>query len=405
MKTTMKRMISLILVLACLCSMMIPEVFAAEYFDACSQSCSSIVEALNSVDASNYSSFSCRAKIAEANGIVSNAELYNGTAAENTAMLQLLKQNKLINPYATTDSEKVTIQSDKSKNTDTSEDTTSFTLPGSYEKAVTVTKNNAPLRTGPSEKESVAYRVPVGTVLEYSSTCRSSTGLFNFNQWYVIEYNGNTYYLFSGNAEIHSHSWAETLLYNDVTYQICNCGYVSVQNISQQKVGVMRSEVAAALAVAGGLSAADGPLPFGEMAGAVVLVAAMAVESSVTLSDTTYMDVVTDEAFSDYLKDNASQCSYYSFRRVIRVAGQLKYMDDYCLDAAQAYICARYLGIDVYTKSEDAALMMVATFFGSGICERDKDQTTYFYHYHLGTDRNIHTHVFFGTNDLGEEPI
>ena len=62
------------------------------YFRACSSSYSSIVEALNSIGAE--SSFDYRRKIAAANGI-SN---YTGTAAQNTKLLNLLKQGKLKKP-------------------------------------------------------------------------------------------------------------------------------------------------------------------------------------------------------------------------------------------------------------------------------------------------------------------
>ena len=47
--------------------------------------------------------------------------------------------------------------------------------------------------------------------------------------------------------------------------------------------------------------------------------------------------------------------------------------------------------------------------YGAAIMERDKarpskDITTYFYHYHLGTDRTNKAHVFFGLNDAGVGP-
>lgn len=59
------------------------------YYPACSSSYKSIVDALNSIGVD--SSFNHRKKIAAANGI-SN---YTGTAAQNTKMLNLLKQGKL----------------------------------------------------------------------------------------------------------------------------------------------------------------------------------------------------------------------------------------------------------------------------------------------------------------------
>ncbi len=66
------------------------------YFKACSSSYNSIVDALNSIGVD--SSFAYRKRIAEANGITN----YTGTAAQNTKLLNLLKQGKLINPDAKT---------------------------------------------------------------------------------------------------------------------------------------------------------------------------------------------------------------------------------------------------------------------------------------------------------------
>lgn len=69
-----------------------PATSAVKYFPKCSSSQTSIVAALNSVGA--QSSFAYRKTIAAANGITN----YSGTAAQNTQMLNLLKQGKLIVP-------------------------------------------------------------------------------------------------------------------------------------------------------------------------------------------------------------------------------------------------------------------------------------------------------------------
>ena len=62
------------------------------YFRACASSYTSIVDALNSIGAE--SSFAYRKKIAAANNITN----YSGTPAQNTTMLNLLKQGKLKKP-------------------------------------------------------------------------------------------------------------------------------------------------------------------------------------------------------------------------------------------------------------------------------------------------------------------
>jgi len=48
--------------------------------------------------------------------------------------------------------------------------------------------------------------------------------------------------------------------------------------------------------------------------------------------------------------------------------------------------------------------MLVAQLQGAGVCERDKDKKSYFYHWHLGTERESGAHIFFGTNDFGDVP-
>ncbi|MBR6414296.1 MAG: hypothetical protein IKS21_06780 [Oscillospiraceae bacterium] len=67
-----------------------------QYYPSCSASFTSIVDALNSIGVN--SSYSHRSTIASANNITN----YSGTASQNTTMLNLLKQGRLINPDANT---------------------------------------------------------------------------------------------------------------------------------------------------------------------------------------------------------------------------------------------------------------------------------------------------------------
>jgi len=72
-------------------------------------------------------------------------------------------------------------------------------------------------------------------------------------------------------------------------------------------------------------------------------------------------------------------------------------------------VYVRLLQGDVYTASENSALALAA-MCGSAIMERDKasptkDITTYYFHYHVGTDRKNGAHIFFGVNDLGQMPF
>ena len=62
------------------------------------------------------------------------------------------------------------------------------------------------------------------------------------------------------------------------------------------------------------------------------------------------------------------------------------------------------------TVSFILAALMLAAMFGSAIMERDKatpnkDITSYFFHYHAGTDRANKAHIFFGLNDKQQGPI
>ena len=65
---------------------------AIEYFKKYTGDTTSIVEALKSIGAASDKAY--RSKIAQANGIAG----YSGTATQNTNMLKLLKQGKLIKP-------------------------------------------------------------------------------------------------------------------------------------------------------------------------------------------------------------------------------------------------------------------------------------------------------------------
>ena len=389
------RMMALLLIVAMVIGMC-PTVLADDDYYCAAAPGLTLVESLENVGAP--SDFPSRAQLAVANGIVTNVDDYLGSQEQNLEMLTLIREGKL----KKASSESSSFASTSTPSGSGTAETDTYTIPGAYKNAVTVTKDNAALRTDANEKASIAFRAPKGTVLEYSGT--RTTSFLNRNKWYIISYNGETYYLFSGNAEVHVHKWEDQFSFESETYKICNCGYIQVSHITKERISIVKSAAAAAIPVATGLAVADGPLPVGDIVAGVVLVAAAATAYNVTIPDTSYVEVITDEAFTDYLKNEGSKCTEFSFRRVMRVGGKLKYMDEYCMDMAEAYVCARYLGIDVYTKSEDAAMIMVATFFGSGICERDKDKETYFYHYHFGTDRNIKVHVFFGANDFGETP-
>lgn len=263
---------------------------------------------------------------------------------------------------------------------------------------VEVTRDNAPIRRGCYESSSVAARVSKGTVLEVTGSCHN----IYLNKWYRLSYNGQTCYIYSGNVKTHSHAYTP-LYFNGVTYNICNCGSITVSASSTAKKneGV---KVASSAALAIPLVAVDGPLPFGDIAAAGVLIVGSCIALNLAVPAVEQLaEMISEADFDDYLKKRENVCTVDSFRKVKRVNGTLKYIDNYCMDMVEAYVYVRLVGGDVYTASEDNALMLAA-MHGSGIMERDKDQESYFYHYHLGLNRNIKGHIFFGANDFGQVP-
>lgn len=57
-----------------------------------------------------------------------------------------------------------------------------------------VTRDNAPIRTGPSEDDSIVARCSKGDLLETTG----STLNWRLNHWYKVRYNGSTRYIYSG---------------------------------------------------------------------------------------------------------------------------------------------------------------------------------------------------------------
>lgn len=153
------------------------------------------------------------------------------------------------------------------------------------------------------------------------------------------------------------------------------------------------------------LATSDGLLPFGDLATDAILIVGACIAHDNKIPTTKKLaELIFEADFKEYFKDRETNiCSMYSFRRVARYPGGLKYMDDYCMNQVEAFLYVSLLEGDVYTASEDAALMLAA------IMERDKasptkDVTTFFFHYHAGIGRSNGAHIFFGLNDLGYGP-
>lgn len=259
--------------------------------------------------------------------------------------------------------------------------------------------DGAPIRNKDSEKGTVVAKCFKGAVLESTG----STINKYLHKWYKVRYDGSTYYIYSDNVKKHAHNY-QALKIEDVNFKICkNCGDIAGNNT---KSSTYKEYVSYAALV---LPALDGPIPVGDILAALLATyAGTTLLHSATPSITNLVEQVKEIDFSEYLrKRESNNCSYSSFRRVIRFPGGLKYLDDKCMDVAEAFIWVAAFQGDVYTADEDAALILAAMSPWGATCERDKDKVSYFYHYHLclSVNRTQKGHVFFGTNDLGETPI
>lgn len=367
-------------------------VAAEACFPACSTNYYSLVDALKSIGVD--SSYNYRCRIAIANEISD----YHGTVEQNTYLLNLLEGGRLRRP-----------EFDYASSTDEPSNA-GITITGyvgdlsSASITLDVTRDNAPVRSGASAHDSVIVRCARGAVIASSGSCWNQ----KHNEWYMVDIDGKTGYIYSGNVSVHNHTYREFPI-NNVTYRVCSCGMVTAEAdnaaANDEAVKVMSS-----ISLALPLAAADGPLPIGDIAAAIIAVVAVCVAHDYAVpAATEIVSAVTETQFVDFLRNrDSNSCSPNSFRRVQRYPGGLKYLDEYCMDRVEACLYVQLTGGDVYTADEDEALLLAA-MFGAAICERDaarpsKDITTYFYHYHLGTNRAYKGHVFFGLNDAGVGP-
>lgn len=265
---------------------------------------------------------------------------------------------------------------------------------------IEVKKDSAPIRDTYYDVGNAYEWVGRGTVMKVIG---SKTNKY-FNVWYKVEHNGTVGWIWEGNVRDHTHSY-KRVSYNGNTFGICEkCGTISVERVSTMSVQKADS-LALAIPTALGASAADGPLPIGEVVGLCILVLAM-FDLTGNVTETQIREMADTADLADFSK-GSDVCGIESFHKVMRVGGKLKYMDNKCLDAIQAFVCARYLGIDVWTELPSQALICASMNWGRFFMERDANKPDYYYHYHLGTshqDMDSQAHIFFGTNDYGEKP-
>lgn len=260
-----------------------------------------------------------------------------------------------------------------------------------------VTRDHAPIRRGNNEDASVVAYCNKGDILE---TTGSSLNHW-LNRWYKVRYNGDIYYIYSGNVRTSSHSYTR-FTYEGVKYAVCTeCGHANVTLTVSTKVSNSTAfSVASYLPVGLGYAAVDGPLPFGDLA-FLLTIALTTYAASSSLNESVVMDLTMD--LVDFLNDNDYErvCSIDSFYQVLRVPNGLKKLSNTCYNYAEAYAYV-LAGGDVWTETFDAAQKLAFFYPDGGYPEIDDDSPGYYYHFHFGRDvkhKNRKAgHIFYGTS-------
>lgn len=262
-----------------------------------------------------------------------------------------------------------------------------------------ITRERAPLRKKSNDKGEIVKRYTENSIIQSTGSLINSKK----NRWYKIPYEGNNYYIYSGNVKEHKHSYKQ-LVYDDVTYKYCNCGNVKVVTKEKEKLKASKA-IATYTSTVGMAVAADGALPVGDVIGLGIIVFTMYQAATGNILDkAAYTEIIKEIDFGDYLKNREQVCTDESFRKVMRKEGKLNYIDDKCMDKDEAFFYVFYGG-DVYTKYEETAEKL-GLMYGNCFNERDKDAPSYFYHIHLGKDHKdkVGGHIFYGLNDYKEGP-
>lgn len=418
---------------------------------------SGLVSALKSLKID--SSYSYRERIAKANSI-SN---YRGTANQNTQILKLLKNGKLLNPDYREPAPEIVIDHTyypayKGKSGSISTALKSLGIDGSYAHRATIAAANniknyrgtasqnlamlsllkigrlkrpltsvaitatyydvtvgTTLRQQPYEASSAVASIPKNSTVVAMETVKNKYG----NTWYkVLFYSSEGVkkgYIYSGKVTQHDHKY-RTFEFNEITYKVCECGAVKTSARKQSK-RLEGEQVLASVSLAIPLAATDGPFPVGDLIGAGILIVGLCLAHDVAVPALTDLaEMITEVDFDEYLKKRENVCSKHSFRMVAVAGKNLVCIGKHCLDFMEAYIYCRYLGGNVYTLDENNALILATMYItsenGKVVMERNKHQPTYFFHYHFCEDRNdkwckkrLNGHIFFDTNDFGMTPV
>lgn len=265
-----------------------------------------------------------------------------------------------------------------------------------------VTRDNAPIRTGPSEDDSIVARCSKGDLLETTG----STLNWRLNHWYKVRYNGSTRYIYSGNVKEHQHDYAK-YTYEGVRYAVCcDCGHATVTMTENAKVSKSTAQAMLPHISTGfGIAAADGPIPAGDVLG--LIVASVGCLYAMTQPSKALVTEITQD-LADYMKRSPRTCSVDSFYAVQRVNGNLIKENNECLTIPEAYARVR-AGGDVWTEKQSTAEALAAVYSGGYYSEVDKDKCGYYYHYHLGSNVSNKVksagHIFYGASvAYGDRP-
>lgn len=205
----MKKLISLFLALIMIMSCVPLTVLADEYYPACNYTGASIVDGLKSIGVST--SFDFRCKIAEANGFGRGD--YEGSAEQNTFLLNRLKQGKLVIPSA---------QGSQTVRVSPISNPTSSILVGSHACTETMVEavKDTTMRINASKDADILCNVQEGDCFK---VVRSVINKWN-NLWYEVAWAGTTGYIYSGNVTDHTHYYNKV----DDRLSVCKCGTISV---------------------------------------------------------------------------------------------------------------------------------------------------------------------------------
>ena len=270
---------------------------------------------------------------------------------------------------------------------------------------IEITRDGAPIRTGPGERYSTVVRCELGTILEKNGTKINRY----LNRWYKVTYRDSqsntcyTGYIYSENTKNHAHQY-EQLEYDGVVYKYCDCGKLTVRVKSEQRLK-KADAVAIAGTAAGTLSVVDGPVPVGDLLGVGLLITVGILEATGAIPSVDEVQEVYEDIDFDQFDDD-DYCPIDSYRRVSRAGGTLTYLDNDCLSIVEAYVWVRS-GNDVWCRDWDTAYKLGSLYAGGCFSEIDSGNKDYWYHFHMGTctpsGKHLNVvggHIFYGASAI-----